>query len=257
MERKILNNKPLVEAIFELRWELIETVPQIKIDPHIKILIGRIYDRLKDRYPYHEQLPSANIPDQIAGYVVQHRFRTGNDKWPLVQLGPGVISLNDTEGYVWEDFETRVIELLNVLFDSYPNPENLRVSSLLLRYIDAVNIDYQTSNIFEFLKDKMKINVSTSEKLFKSTGVSPLPENLDLKLSFPSTLPEGAVHLRFACGQKNGIDALIWETMVRSVGNAVIPQTKDLITKWANEAHDLTDDWFFKIIDGDLLRRFE
>ncbi|MCD6239350.1 MAG: TIGR04255 family protein [Thermotogae bacterium] len=98
MERKILKNKPLVEAIFEFRWKLQEPSIGVKIDPHYKILIGRMYDRVKDEYPFHEQLPAATMPDEIAGYVVQHRFRKDKDKWPLIQIGPGIITLNDTEG---------------------------------------------------------------------------------------------------------------------------------------------------------------
>lgn len=83
--REILKNKPLVEAIFELRWDLQEPVPGIKIDPHYKLLIGRLYDKLNDEYPYHEQLPIAAMPDEILGHVVQHRFRRNKDEWPLIQ----------------------------------------------------------------------------------------------------------------------------------------------------------------------------
>ena len=45
MTRKILKNKPLVEAIFGLKWELQEPQPEMKIDPHYKLLIGRFYDK--------------------------------------------------------------------------------------------------------------------------------------------------------------------------------------------------------------------
>lgn len=53
MLRKILKNKPLVEAIFELRWELKEQESRMKIDPHYKILVGRIYDKVSNEYPFH------------------------------------------------------------------------------------------------------------------------------------------------------------------------------------------------------------
>ena len=153
VERKILKNKPLVEAIFEIRWELQEPAPGMKIDPHYKILIGRIYDRVKDEYPFHEPLPTSTMPDEIAGYVVQHRFRTDKDKWPLIQIGPGIITLNDTEGYVWEDFEKRIHKVLDVLFEAYPEVNNnLRINWLLLRYIDSVDFDYEENNIFSFLR---------------------------------------------------------------------------------------------------------
>ncbi|MFQ6057112.1 MAG: TIGR04255 family protein, partial [Methanosarcinales archaeon] len=144
MGRKILKNKPLVEVIFELRWELHEPAQGMKIDPHYKILIGRMYDRVKDEYPFHEQLPTATMPDEIAGYVVQHRFRKDKDKWPLIQIGPGIVTFNDTEGYIWEDFEKRVCYLLDTLFEAYPDAENnLKPNGLLLRYIDAVDFNYE------------------------------------------------------------------------------------------------------------------
>jgi len=257
MVRKILKNKPLIEAIFELRWELQEPQPGMKVDPYYKILIGRIYDRVKNEYPYHEQLPTATIPDEIAAYVVQHRFRKDKDKWPLIQLGPGIITLNETEGYIWEDFQSRINNLLNTLFEAYPETEkNLKVNGLLLRYIDSVDFDYENNDIFDFLQNKMKITVNVYEGLFENTGVIKRPYGLDLRFSFLSTKPKGAVHLRFARGKKKDSDALIWESAVQSIGEDA-PKIKEEIIKWTNESHELTDDWFFKIIEGELLKRFE
>lgn len=257
MERKTLKNKPLVEAIFELRWKLQEPTPGMKIDPHYKILIGRVYDRVKDGYPFYEPLPTATMPDEIAGYIVQHRFRKDKDKWPLIQIGPGIITLNDTEGYIWEDFEKKIRDLLDVLYEAYPDSEsNLKVNAILLRYIDAVDFDYEKENLFKFLKDKLKINIQIHEQLFKGAGVSNLPLSIDLRFSFPSTKPKGAAHLRFVRGKKKNVDALIWETMVQSIGDDA-STNKDGIIAWVESAHSLTDDWFFKMIEGDLLRRFE
>lgn len=257
MGRKILKNKPLVEAIFELRWELQEPAQGMKIDPHYKILIGRMYDRVKDEYPFHEQLPTATMPDEIAGYVVQHRFRKDKDKWPLIQIGPGIVTLNDTEGYIWEDFENRAYYLLDTLFEAYPDAENnLKPNGLLLRYIDAVDFNYEKEDIFTFLKDKLKVTIQMHGELFDETGVSNLPLGFDLKFSFPSAKPKGAVHLRFVRGKRKDIDALIWETHVQSIGDDA-PKVKDEIRKWVVNAHELTDDWFFKMIEGELLRRFE
>lgn len=257
MGRKILKNKPLVEAIFEIRWELQEIAQGIRIDPHYKILIGRMYDRVRDEYPFHEQLPTATMPDEIAGYVVQHRFRRGKDEWPLIQIGPGIMTLNDTEGYLWEDFEKRIHNMLEALFKAYPDAEdNLKVNWLLLRYIDAVDFNYDEDDIFSFLDRNLKISISIYEELFKETGVGNLPLSFDLRFSFPATDPKGAVHLRFVRGIRRNADALIWETHVQSVGDDA-PKDKEEIATWVANAHRLTDDWFFKMIEGELLRRFE
>jgi len=255
--RRVLKNKPLVEAIFELRWDLQERTSGMKVDPHYKILIGRIYDKLKDEYQFHEQLSTASIPDEIAGYVIQHRFRKDKEKWPLIQIGPGVITVNETEEYVWEDFEKRSIQAVNTLLESYPASENgLKVNYLALRYIDAIDFNFEKDDIFSFLKEHMKITVDLYSNLYNSTMVEKLPLRFDWSFSFRSSKPNGAINLRFFRGKKKESDALIWETMVQSIAGEV-PEIPTEINYWLKNAHDLTDNWFFKLIEGELLRRFE
>lgn len=257
MARKILKNKPLLEAIFELRWELRQPKPGLKIDPYYKILIGIVYDRVSEEYPFHEQLPTATMPDEIASYIIQHRFRKDKEKWPLVQLGPGIITLNDTDGYVWEGFEKRINNVLDTLFEAYPEAEkNLRINRSSLRYIDALDFNYEKEDVFNFLREKMKMNVEIHNKLFEGTGVTKLPLGCDLRFSFSSTKPKGAIHMRFARGKRKDSDAIIWETMVQAHGEDA-PKTKKEILSWAKESHSLAHDWFFKIIEGELLKRFE
>ena len=58
MEKIILENKPLIEAIFEVRWSLTEVMPNINVDPAYKILIGRFFDKINKDYPFHEPIDS-------------------------------------------------------------------------------------------------------------------------------------------------------------------------------------------------------
>lgn len=255
--RVILKNKPLIEAIFELRWELKEIPPGLKIDPHYKLLIGRLYDRMNKDYPYYEELATATMPDGLAEHVVQHRFRKSKDGWPLVQLGPGIITLNDTDSYVWEDFGRRIGQTVRSLFQAYPDSsDNLKVNRIMLRYIDAVDYDFGKDYIFDFLRNKLKTELVLSSNLFRDTGVSESPLALDMRFAFSSTKPKGVIRLRFVRGQRKNIDALIWETMVESSPDDAFKNQSD-ISNWIKKAHELTDDWFFKLIEGDLQRRFE
>lgn len=256
MERIALKNKPLVEAIFELQWQLEERELGFPIDPHIKLLVGRMYDRLESEYPFHQQLPIARLPDEVAPYVVRHRFRIAENKWPLVQLGPGVVTLNDTEEYNWDDFERRASQLVDTLFDAHPNSEHLVVRLLKLRYIDAVDFDYERDSIWDFLKHQLKADVSILPSLFENTGVSQLPLSLDVRLAFPSTQPKGAINLRFVRGERRGRDVLLWETESVAKGENA-PKTRDEIGAWVDQAYHLTHNWFFKMIAGELLERFE
>ncbi|WP_129671899.1 TIGR04255 family protein [Candidatus Chloroploca sp. Khr17] len=255
--RKVLKNKPLIEAIFEAHWALKEQIGDFKVDPHYTILLGRMFDRVQDNYPFHEQLATANIPIEIAGRVVQQRFRAKEGGWPLVQFGPGVCTLNDTDSYDWEkSFRPGIADLIQKLFEAYPRPEDLQIENLILRYIDAIIVDFEKENVFDFLRTKMKVNVDIQENVFEKTGITRRPEVLDLRFAFHSQTPAGSLQLRFAKGNREGKDALIWETVFSSSGEDAPKDIKSIIA-WADNAHQITSNCFFEIIDGELLRRFE
>ena len=256
MHRPVLENKPLVEAIFELRWDLDLLPNGMRLDPHYRILVGKICDRAEGRYPFHEQLPAASLPDEVASYVVQHRFRAGDSAWPLIQLGPGVVTLNATEDYVWGDFVERIRHVLTVLYDAHPAGDNLGIQTVLLRYIDGIDFDYDSENVFAYVRDKMKIGIDLYDGLFEDTGVQNQPLTFDVRFTYASTKPSGAVILRLVRGKRNGVDSIVWETTVQASENDA-PTDREGVEAWVLQAHELTDDWFFKIIDGDLLRRFE
>lgn len=257
MPKKTLQNKPLVEAIFELHWKWHQPNEDGPENPHYKLLIGGLYEKLRAFYPHHEQLPAASVPDEMAKGLVQHRFRTGKDEWPLVQIGPGILAVNDTQGYTAESFENQIKQAVDAFFDVCSKLDgDLEPDRLLLRYIDAIPFDYEEEEILHFLRDKMKIQITLAGNLFGDTGVSEQPLALDLKFVFPSTSPKGAMHIRFSRGQKFGADALIWETMVESTGHDA-PKEQTGIPEWIRQAHTLAEDWFFKLIDGELLERFK
>lgn len=254
---KELKNKPLVEAILEVRWKLIpNSQPGQQFDPHYKLLLGRLFDRLQSDYPAHEQLPSANVPDELVPHIVQHRFRIGNNLWPLVQIGPGIFAVNSTKDYTWSDFRPRVIAAIEKLYDAHPKVGDLQISNIVLRYIDAVDFDYRAENAFPFLEDKLKLKTSLPDSLFGNTGaVNKKPINFTWQGCFESGTPKGLINIRFATGQKEQIPTLVWETTVESAGDNLPEMPKDF-ESWFDAAHDLSDDWFFKMIEGDLERRF-
>lgn len=252
---KELKNKPLVEAIFEIRWKLQGAPSGPKTDPHYKLLLGRLFDRFLLDYPDHEQLPTANIPDELVGYIVQHRFRVAANKWPLVQVGPGIFSVNSTADYTWQDFRPRVVSALEKLYDAHPKVGDLMVTNLILRYIDAVDFDYASDSAFDFLCDNLKLTISLPTNLFNNTDVENRPNSLVWQCSFKCQRPKGIISIRFATGQKNNVPAIVWETIVESAGDDLPSMPKDF-SNWIDAAHEITDDWFFKMIEGELERRF-
>jgi len=251
-----LKNKPLVEAILEVRWRLENPAPNVSLDPHYKILLGRFQERIAEGYPEIELLPAAGMPDEITPYVVRHRFRVGKMDWPLLQIGPGVITLNETQKYTWPDFRERAITAVKKLFEAHPKPDELKIHGLMLRYIDAVETDYTSESIFEFLQSKMHIGVLFPEDLFQQPNINKLPRHFRLESSFLCTNPKVVVDLIFSTGGKKNEPALVWETLVNSTDED-IPTMPEKFEGWIDSAHQLTDDWFFKLIKGELERRFD
>lgn len=252
---KELKNKPLVEAILEVKWKLQGSSPGPQTDPHYRLLLGRLFDRMFEDYPEHEQLPTANIPDEMVGHFVQHRFRVAANSWPLIQIGPGIFTINSTADYKWPDFRRRVVSAMEKLYDAHPKPGDLRVTNIILRYIDAVDHEFGAANAFEFLRDKLKLNISLPGGLFEGTGVENRPDSLTWQSSFKCEKPKGLISIRFATGQKSNTPAVIWETTVESYEDD-LPEMPKAFVGWLDAAHALTDDWFFKMIEGELERRF-
>ena len=122
-----LTHAPLVEAILEVHWTggKIET----GVDPSYDRLIGDLYRALEKEYPAYERLPTAAISSEMLESlpnrprIVQYRFRSEKDKWPLVQLGNGIATLNLTEGYSWDEFKPKTERLIKALHSAQPDNE--------------------------------------------------------------------------------------------------------------------------------------
>lgn len=247
-----LNNKPLVEAMFELRWGL-DGAPGVAVDPYYQLLIGQLAVALKDDFPAWEKLPIAEVPENLAPFAPHYRFRAAQDRWPLVQLGPGLLTVNDTEGYVWEDFFPLCAKVLDALFRVYPNAdENLKIFECTLRYIDADALSGETA--LAFLK-KLHISVSVPDALFTDGRIDSHSLGLGLLLAYPSIEPKGLFQVSFNQGRKNDQDALIWETQVLSRG-ADVPRQTEPLKAWLKAAHDTMHNWFFRQIEGELLEKY-
>ncbi len=254
-----LKNKPLLEAIFEIRWQ-VEQQNQLSIDSNTQFIVGRLFDRISSEYPIYEQLPSSAIPDNMAEGLVKHRFRS-DQGWPLIQLGTGILTVNDTENYNWVNFKKRVIEVIDKLYIVHPTKDKFRPTQLILKYVDAVELR-PGENVYKFLEEKMKLNLSLNPLLFQKTSVEESPIQFDLQFLFKSHKPNGNLNFRLLKSLKinnqnnEPTEVLIWETVIHSP-QASIPEIPLHLEQWLEDAHSVAHDWFFTLIEGDLQRRFE
>ena len=246
-----LPNKPLIEAILELRWS-IEVGQE---DPNYALFPGTMFSLAKESYPEHVSLPSSVLPQPMSVGIVQHQFRASKQGWPLIQVGPGIVTLNDTDGYIWSDFGQRAKMLVDQVYEAYQNAKKLNVSELVLRYIDAVHLDDMEEDIFKFLREKLKTRIEWPDVLFSDVPVERNAKAFSTQSTFEVIDPAGEITVKFATGAHNNENAIIWETIFRSKGDQV-PDMPNTFSDWVEKAHNLTDDWFFKLIEGDLDRRF-
>jgi uncharacterized protein (TIGR04255 family) len=259
-EVKDLKYKPLVEAMLELRWGTTvqpaesSTVP-VAVDPFYRFILGPFFERLKPDYPVYEPLPTAQVPDEMVLNIAQHRFRAGPGGWPVVQLGPHVMTFNETAGYTWDSFQPRCESVVKRFLESYPSPEQLKVQSVTLRYIDAVGLDPTKQNALASLREMLGVQLALPDGLFENGNVAPSPSSFRVNVSFASTKPVGQVTLQLSTGVVSQVPSLVWETIVSS-SREHVPELKEGFSQWLNDAHEITHQWFFKLIAGDLLRRF-
>lgn len=249
---KELKNKPLVEAIFEIRWALQQEGDTLS-DPFFPLLVGRFHEKIKENFPFWNKLPPAEMPAQITPYMAHHQFRKIENGWPLIQIGPGLLTVNDTDGYLWDDFEEFCVTAIQALFEAYPEAEkNLKITFVNLRYIDADYLEDVDINTFV---QKLKVNISVPDVLFDDEKVHPSPISLKLQLDYASTSPKGLTRIKIGRGKKQSKDALIWETGVISI-NEDVPVFPDKCQEWLDAAHSINHNWFIELTKGELLEKY-
>ena len=251
-----LPRKPLAEAIFEAHWLLKPgDAPEMQRDPHYKFLLGSLFSAVKEKYPHYEELPIASVPEEMAPHMVQHRFRSKPGGWPLIQLGPGVFTVNETEGYDWEVFERSINDGIHLLIDVYPVRQDLKFDVLTLRYINAVIIDPERDDLLNFLATKMGTSFSFPARIFERGIVRPKPLDITSQFVFPCDKPRGFLLLKFGMGRRAERPALVFELLFMSK-KGDIPPMPDGFAEWARAAHGVVEDTFFELIAGDLEKEF-
>ena len=252
-----LKNPPIVEVLVEVKWALQKSSGPMPIDPHYQLLLGSFYDRIKLEYPFHQPLPAASIPDDVTGPVVKHRFRIKKDEWPLIQIGPGIMSVNETHEYgTFDRFKPRAVKAITDLFDAHPKKDELEIKSLLLRYIDAKALDYSKESICNFISQKMHVPIELPNFLFQDGRLGDIPTSFSWRTSLRSNKPGGMATLAFSTGTQAGKPALIWEQMLQSKDDD-IEDMPDNFENWMDSAHEVIDTWFWTLIEGELKKEFQ
>ncbi len=253
-----LANKPLVEAIFEVRWELKPAGP-LASDPGFPLFQGRYYDRIKEDYPFALQLPASAVPENMTAHTVRHQFRRGEKEWPVTQIGPGILTVNQTSDYCWKMFLPQLQKAIAALYEAYPTEQSpLKPIQASLRYINVLDFDSDTTKVpvLKFLKDSLHTTIIPEPLLFDDNSEPDAPKGLSLNLAYQVEAKNAIGSITLALGQANDKPALIFEIHIHTIPSSV-PQNPADFTTWVTGAHDIVDKWFFALVRGDLLKTFE
>lgn len=256
-----LNYPPLAEAWLEIRWQL-EAIerPNVMRDPGYAFALGQFYEKVKDQFPYRNPLPASEAPDHLLPHMVRYQFRASKGGWPLLQIGPGVATVNFTESYNWAEFKEKALYLRSNIYRSY-SESKLETERVILKYRNSEPFQFSAENFLDFLKDKLNTSIVLPTYIPGPTSYDDLPEGADIQLAFRLEEPQATGKLRVvtALRTQNGEEEItVWELSVESNSEGA-PDigSGEQFAHWLDSAHAVTHEWFFSLIDGPLLRKYQ
>lgn len=243
-----LNNAPLKEVLFELRWE-VDYLPELGIrsDAGFEEAVFNFAKACEPEFGEVVILKPEYIPSIAYINRVTHRFFKSRDQHPLYQLGPGVFTTNDNnKNYQWSDFRLMVLDGVQCLRKSYK--KELVPATVQLRYIDRVSpFIFGHSDKFEFLRDHLQVEVQ-GESFVRG-------KLLDIQFNKRYSIDENSfLNLAIITSvDKDTKDEVIeWHTFVSNNRRL----SWDELDKWIDSAHQLCSNTFTSMISNELYEYF-
>jgi len=268
-----LTQNPLAEAWLELQWR---TTPQTKvsshvplgplepsIDTHYPLALGAFFHGVKKDYPVEEPLPAAQIPDAVLPpHTVRHRFRVAPDEWPVMQLGPGIATVNLISPYSWSLFREQAIFLRRKLREAYRGVPIYPVA-IIMRYRNIFPLDYHGENVLSYMAENLNFTVNCPSYIPGPAGENGRPIEMGVNLGYTLRRPQSLGTIRLATALETKHDhtprpVLLADLEVNTHKNADSPFENDRrFATWLDQAHAVIHEWFFALVDGPLRRNFE
>ncbi len=241
----VLKDPPIIEALLELKWAVGDQQAGM-LDKEFKLYPGIFSERIKNQYPEIEVLDGARIPDEMNAYIPRYRFRKKPGGYPLVQIGPGVLTVNLDKDFSREKFYEACREAMEILFEILPT---LTFLELTVHYIDAFNFSFET-NPFQYLRQKLKTNFEFSTDLFSAASANPNPVNFNIDSTYKVSEPDGFLRIQIRSGVRktDNLKLLLMDTIFYSIKGQI--PAKDRIAEWIKGADDVIHSWFYKMIEN-------
>lgn len=259
----LYENPPLIEVIAEVHWALkeLQIAPEAKVDVYYERFVVEFQKKLSmQNFAYSEELIPPAIPIEILPNQPRKRIRQSENKWPLVQVGPGIITANTIPPYEgWDKFKTFLYFVAEGLYKSYPDAnQNLRIEKLHLRYVDGFDKRFDFTQYADFAKRMLNIQPPISKELFGSHLKKDSNIDYVIEVRFQNAKPNGSNgRLKVSPGRIRESNALIMEMHCESLfaNPECIPLS--FVTQWFEDAHQCLSDQFHSLVTPELVFKFQ
>ncbi|HKI44913.1 MAG TPA: TIGR04255 family protein [Balneolales bacterium] len=239
-----LPSAPLLEVIFELRWKILNQSDLAKS----QYLHGDLYSILKTDYPFRESLAPPEVPAAVLVNKPVYRFRRAKDEYPLIQIGPGLLTLNTTdEEYFWGAYFESSTKLLNAFYNAYSSGKEIKVAPSLA-YVDFFQTKSQEENIIQFINDNLAIKIN--QGFFKENRP---PNNLNLGINYNIDFGSLSINLNTGKNSKQQSGLILQTKIIGKENN----YTSDGILSWLKDAHEMCSRLFKNMTKGQLYETFK
>ena len=240
-----LPKAPLLEVIFEIKWDVINKSDIVDF----QYLHGDLYSKLKSKYPHRESLVPPEVPlDFVKGNPI-FRYRENQGSYPLVQVGPGLISLNTIDAkYYWEQFRDESNEILNILNEIYPKYAELNLVPAIT-YLDFFEYDKSKETPLHYVNSNFQLNIADK-------FIDGLDAKLnDVNFTFNYQLKGMIASLNMRNGKiNNEKEGIVLQTKI--TGKKELYNSRKL-KDWLDDAHDLSSNIFKSLTKGQLYESFK
>ena len=239
-----LPNAPLIEVIFEIKWDIINNNDIVDF----QYFHGDLYSKLKKTYPFRQNLVPPEVPYDVVKGLPVFRFRKSKDEYPLIQVGPGLLTINTIDSvYFWNDLKKEIKRILNIFSEVYPNSHELKLTPILT-YLDFFKINFEEQSVTEFVSQNINLNIEQNFIDTKKTSVE------DINLTFNYKIEYGTLSLNLRNGNINDSKkGVVLQTKV--LGTKAKYSESELIT-WLNNTHVFSSNVFKNITKGKLYDSF-
>ncbi len=244
-----LPNAPLKEVIFDIRWELdFDNESNKHYDSKFDLALGKFHNLIKKDFNKVNRIVPPFVPKEFANYIPQFQFLNKDKKYPLIQIGEGILSINDTDlNYEWKkQFSPLIKKTLQELCKSYD--DSIEFNRVSLRYIDVVNLnDIDSKDYINFLAENLNFKV---QKNFNYPGE--LSEfNYNEKFKLPN---DDILRLNFSTAIDNSTNTpqLFWQYVIYNENK----QSREEIIDWAEKAHGITSNLFRTMLKQEFYDSF-